>query len=49
VAAHPDEWARLVEGDGKLQGFFVKAVLDATENKANGKEVVAELRRLQSQ
>ena len=48
VAAHPDEWTRLVEGDAKLQGFFVKAVLDATDNKANGKEVVAELRRLQA-
>jgi Asp-tRNA(Asn)/Glu-tRNA(Gln) amidotransferase B subunit len=46
VAAHPQEWARLVEGDEKLQGFFVKAVMDATDHKANGKEVAAELRRL---
>jgi aspartyl-tRNA(Asn)/glutamyl-tRNA(Gln) amidotransferase subunit B len=46
VAAHPDEWARYVEGDGKLAGFFVKSVLDATDNKANGKDVVAELQRL---
>ncbi len=46
VAAHPNEWARLVDGDRKLQGFFVKAVLDATDNKANGKEVVAEIQRL---
>jgi aspartyl-tRNA(Asn)/glutamyl-tRNA(Gln) amidotransferase subunit B len=45
VAAHPQEWARLVDGDEKLQGFFVKAVMDATDHKANGKEVAAELRR----
>ena len=45
VAAHPEEWARLVDGDEKLQGFFVKAVMDATDHKANGKEVAAELRR----
>ena len=34
-----------VDGDEKLQGFFVKAVMDATDRKANGKEVAAELRR----
>jgi aspartyl-tRNA(Asn)/glutamyl-tRNA(Gln) amidotransferase subunit B len=45
VAAHPEEWGRLVDGDEKLQGFFVKAVMDATDHKANGKEVAAELRR----
>jgi aspartyl-tRNA(Asn)/glutamyl-tRNA(Gln) amidotransferase subunit B len=46
VAAHPEEWARFAGGEAKLQGFFVKAALDATGGKANGKEVVAELRRL---
>jgi aspartyl-tRNA(Asn)/glutamyl-tRNA(Gln) amidotransferase subunit B len=45
IAAHPDEWARLVEGDGKLRGFFTKLVMDATDKKANGKEVQAELNR----
>jgi aspartyl-tRNA(Asn)/glutamyl-tRNA(Gln) amidotransferase subunit B len=46
VGAHPDEWARYVEGDDKLTGFFTAAVMKATSGKANGKEVAAELRRL---
>ena len=46
VAAYPDEWARYVEGDDKLTGFFTGAVMKATSGKANGKEVAAELRRL---
>jgi aspartyl-tRNA(Asn)/glutamyl-tRNA(Gln) amidotransferase subunit B len=46
VAAHPDEWGRFVEGEDKLTGFFTAAVMKATSGKANGKEVVAELRRL---
>ena len=45
VAAHADEWARFVEGDDKLQGFFTGMVMQTTSNKANGKEVAAELRR----
>jgi aspartyl-tRNA(Asn)/glutamyl-tRNA(Gln) amidotransferase subunit B len=45
IAAHPDEWARFVEGDDKLMGFFTGAVMKATSNKANGKEVAAELRK----
>jgi aspartyl-tRNA(Asn)/glutamyl-tRNA(Gln) amidotransferase subunit B len=45
IAAHPDEWARYVEGDDKLTGFFTGAVMKATAGKANGKEVAAELRR----
>ena len=45
VAAHPDEWARFVEGDDKLAGFFTGKVMQATQGKANGKEVAAELRR----
>ena len=44
IAAHPDEWARFVEGDDKLMGFFTGAVMKATSGKANGKEVAAELR-----
>jgi aspartyl-tRNA(Asn)/glutamyl-tRNA(Gln) amidotransferase subunit B len=47
VAAHPDEWARYGDGDAKLAGFFVGKVMGATGNKANGKDVMAELRRLQ--
>ena len=44
IAAHADEWARFVEGDDKLMGFFTWAVMKATSGKANGKEVAAELR-----
>jgi aspartyl-tRNA(Asn)/glutamyl-tRNA(Gln) amidotransferase subunit B len=46
IAAHPDEWKRYVEGDQKVSGVFVQAVMKATDKKANGKEVVAELQRL---
>jgi aspartyl-tRNA(Asn)/glutamyl-tRNA(Gln) amidotransferase subunit B len=49
VAANPDEWARFVGGDPgeakKLQGFFTGEVMKATQGKANGKEVAAELSR----
>jgi aspartyl-tRNA(Asn)/glutamyl-tRNA(Gln) amidotransferase subunit B len=45
VGAHPDEWARFVGGDDKLQGFFTGKVMQMTSGKANGKEVAAELRR----
>jgi aspartyl-tRNA(Asn)/glutamyl-tRNA(Gln) amidotransferase subunit B len=45
VAAHPDEWARYAGGEAKLQGFFTGEVMRATQNKANGKDVAAELRR----
>ena len=45
IAAKPDEWARFVGGEDKLQGFFTKEVMQATSGKANGKEVAAELRR----
>ena len=46
IAAHPDEWKRYVEGDQKVSGVFVQAVMQATDKKANGKEVMAELQRL---
>ncbi len=45
VAAHPDEWARYVAGEDKLTGLFTGAVMKATQGKANGKDVAAELRR----
>ena len=45
VAAHPDEWARFVDGDDKLRGFFTGAIMKATSGQANGKEVAAELLR----
>ncbi|HEX4175207.1 MAG TPA: Asp-tRNA(Asn)/Glu-tRNA(Gln) amidotransferase subunit GatB [Acidimicrobiales bacterium] len=45
VVANPDEWARFLEGDDKLMGFFTGKVMEATAKKANGKDVAAELRR----
>ncbi len=48
VAAHPAEWTRYAEGDDKLAGFFTGLVMKATNGQANGKSVVAELRRLRS-
>ena len=44
ITANPDEWGRFVEGEDRLTGFFIGAVMDATAGKANGKEVAAELR-----
>ncbi len=44
IAAHADEWARFVDGDDKLMGFFTGAVMKATSGKANGQNVAAELR-----
>jgi aspartyl-tRNA(Asn)/glutamyl-tRNA(Gln) amidotransferase subunit B len=46
VAEHPDEWARYEGGEDKLTGFFTGAVMKATQGKADGKAVAAELRRL---
>jgi aspartyl-tRNA(Asn)/glutamyl-tRNA(Gln) amidotransferase subunit B len=45
IAANPDEWARFLDGDDKLMGFFTGKVMEATAKKANGKDVAAELRR----
>jgi aspartyl-tRNA(Asn)/glutamyl-tRNA(Gln) amidotransferase subunit B len=43
IASHPDEWARFVEGEDKMQGFFTGAVMKATSGKADGSKVAAEL------
>ncbi|MGH9017560.1 MAG: Asp-tRNA(Asn)/Glu-tRNA(Gln) amidotransferase subunit GatB [Acidimicrobiales bacterium] len=45
VAAHPDEWERYRAGDDKLTGYFTGLAMHATDKKANGKAVAAELRR----
>ena len=37
IAAHPDEFARLEEGDKKLQGFFMGQIMKATKGQANPK------------
>ncbi len=48
IAEHPDEWASFVAGDekrrGKLTGFFVGKVMQASKGKADGKAVTAALR-----
>ena len=41
IVAHPDEWQRYCEGDGKITGFFVGGVMKATGGKADGKAVTA--------
>ncbi len=46
TAAHPDEWGRYRDGEDKLAGFFTGVVMRATSNKADGKAVATELRRL---
>jgi len=45
VAANPSEWGRYREGDDKLAQFFIGQVMKATGGKADGKAVVAELRK----
>jgi aspartyl-tRNA(Asn)/glutamyl-tRNA(Gln) amidotransferase subunit B len=44
IGAHADEWTRFVEGDDKVIQFFIGQVMTITSGKANGKEVMAELR-----
>jgi aspartyl-tRNA(Asn)/glutamyl-tRNA(Gln) amidotransferase subunit B len=46
VEAHPGEWRRYREGEEKLAQFFIGQVMKATQGKANGKAVIAELVRL---
>ena len=48
VAAHPDEWQRYRAGEDKLVGFFTGKVMKATNGRADGKAVAAELRRLRA-
>jgi len=45
IAAHPEEWERLSDGDQKLMGFFVGQVMKATRGQADGKAVSALLRQ----
>ncbi|MEM7096086.1 MAG: Asp-tRNA(Asn)/Glu-tRNA(Gln) amidotransferase subunit GatB [Actinomycetota bacterium] len=39
IVDNPDEWGRFVEGDRKVQGFFVGQIMKATQGKADGKVV----------
>ena len=45
IAANPDEWQRYVEGDdkarGKLTGFFMGKVMQASKGQADGKAATA--------
>jgi aspartyl-tRNA(Asn)/glutamyl-tRNA(Gln) amidotransferase subunit B len=41
IEAHPAEWQRFCEGDGKITGFFVGQVMKATRGQADGKAVTA--------
>ncbi len=48
IDAHPDEWAQFVDGDdkarGKLTGFFMGKVMQASKGQADGKVATALLR-----
>jgi aspartyl-tRNA(Asn)/glutamyl-tRNA(Gln) amidotransferase subunit B len=46
VAGNAEEWDRYRTGEDKLAQFFIGLVMRATSGKADGKAVVAELRRL---
>lgn len=48
IASKPGEWARYCDGEDKLAQLFIGQVMKATGGQANGKAVVAELRRLRS-
>ncbi|NLA35360.1 MAG: Asp-tRNA(Asn)/Glu-tRNA(Gln) amidotransferase subunit GatB [Actinobacteria bacterium] len=41
IADNPNEFQRFCDGDGKVMGFFVGAVMKATQGKADGKAVTA--------
>jgi aspartyl-tRNA(Asn)/glutamyl-tRNA(Gln) amidotransferase subunit B len=45
IAAHPDEWASYCEGNQKVAGFFVGAVMKATKGQADGKAVTSLLQQ----
>ncbi|MEO7428021.1 MAG: hypothetical protein ABIY48_01440 [Acidimicrobiales bacterium] len=48
MAAHPDEWEQFRAGDdkarGKLTGFFMGKVMQASKGQADGKVATALLR-----
>jgi aspartyl-tRNA(Asn)/glutamyl-tRNA(Gln) amidotransferase subunit B len=48
IAAHPDEWEQFRTGDdkarGKLTGFFMGKVMQASKGQADGKAATAVLR-----
>lgn len=48
IAAHANEWAKLLAGEQKVMGFFVGAAMKATGGKADGKAVSAILNQRRS-
>jgi aspartyl-tRNA(Asn)/glutamyl-tRNA(Gln) amidotransferase subunit B len=48
IGAHPEEWAQFRTGDdkarGKLTGFFMGKVMQASKGQADGKAATALLR-----
>ena len=44
IAEHPDAWARYLDGDAKVTGFFVGQVMRATSGQADGRAVTTLLR-----
>ena len=44
IAEHPDDWDSYCQGNQKVAGFFVGAVMKATKGQADGKAVTAILR-----
>jgi aspartyl-tRNA(Asn)/glutamyl-tRNA(Gln) amidotransferase subunit B len=45
IAQHPDEWASFLDGNQKVVGFFVGAVMKATKGQADGKAVTSLLQQ----
>ncbi len=43
VAAHPEEWSRYLEGDGKVAGFLLGRIMRESKGRANGKVVSTKL------
>jgi aspartyl-tRNA(Asn)/glutamyl-tRNA(Gln) amidotransferase subunit B len=44
ISEHPDEWARFVAGEDKLQGLFIGQIKAYTEGNADLKAAAAILR-----
>jgi aspartyl-tRNA(Asn)/glutamyl-tRNA(Gln) amidotransferase subunit B len=49
ISAHPNEWARLVAGEAKLTGFFIRHIKDATDGNADLKAASVLLRARSAQ
>ena len=45
ISENPDAWAKFCDGEDKVQGVFVGAVMKVTKGQADGKAVGAILRQ----